>query len=129
MDIDTIINSYKKFVGDEKPEDVAQKKDDTLKKITNASALSGLLDSIRTAYDMVADAVTGRYKGVSKSTLALLAGGLAYLALPIDLVPDIIPVVGWADDAAVLTWIFTCCADEFKKYRAFKSQSPSNSSQ
>ena len=129
MDIDTIINSYKKFVGDEKPEDVAQKKDDTLKKITNASALSGLLNSIRTAYDMVTDAVAGRYKGVSKSTLALLAGGLAYLALPIDLVPDIIPVVGWADDAAVLTWIFTRCADEFKKYREFKSQSPSNSSQ
>ena len=124
MDIDTIINSYKKFVGDEKPEDVAQKKDDTLKKITNASALSGLLNSIRTAYDMVADAVAGRYKGVSKSTLTLLAGGLAYLALPIDLVPDIIPVVGWADDAAVLTWIFTRCADEFKKYEDFKSRTP-----
>ena len=64
-----------------------------------------------------------------ESTRALLAGGLAYLALPIDLVPDIIPVVGWADDAAVLTWIFTRCADEFKKYREFKTQSPSNSSQ
>lgn len=129
MDIDKIINSYKKFVGNEKPEDVAQKKDDTLNKIKNASALSGLLENIRIAYDMVADSVTGRYKGVSKSTLALLAGGLAYLALPIDLVPDIIPVVGWADDAAVLTWIFTRCADEFKKYREFKSQSQSSSSQ
>ena len=129
MDIDKIINSYKKFVGNEKPEDVAQKKDDTLNKIKNASALSGLLENIRIAYDMVADSVTGKYKGVSKSTLALLAGGLAYLALPIDLVPDIIPVVGWADDAAVLTWIFTRCADEFKKYREFKTQSPSNSSQ
>ena len=129
MDIDKIINSYKKFVGNEKPEDVAQKKDDTLNKIKNASALSGLLENIRMAYDMVADSVTGRYKGVSKSTLALLAGGLAYLALPIDLVPDIIPVVGWADDAAVLTWRFTRCAGEFKKYREFKTQSPSNSSQ
>ena len=129
MDIDKIINSYKKFVGNEKPEDVAQKKDDTLNKIKNASALSGLLENIRMAYDMVADSVTGKYKGVSKSTLALLAGGLAYLALPIDLVPDIIPVVGWADDAAVLTWIFTRCADEFKKYKEFKSQSQSSSSQ
>ena len=129
MDIDKIINSYKKFVGNEKPEDVAQKKDDTLNKIKNASALSGLFENIRIAYDMVADSVTGRYKGVSKSTRALLAGGLAYLALPIDLVPDIIPVVGWADDAAVLPWIFTRCADEFKKYREFKTQSPSNSSQ
>ena len=52
----------------------------------------------------------------SKGTLALLAGGLSYLALPLDLVPDFIPVAGWMDDAALLGWIFTRCADEFKKY-------------
>ena len=27
---------------------------------------------------------------------------LAYLASPIDLVPDVIPVIGWADDAVVV---------------------------
>jgi len=122
MDIDKIINSYQAHVKDVKPEEVAEKKDDTLKKIENVSALAGLIDNIRTAYDMVSDTVTGKYKGVSKSTLALLAGGLAYLALPIDLVPDFIPVAGWMDDAAVLGWIFMRCADEFKKYREFKNR-------
>jgi uncharacterized membrane protein YkvA (DUF1232 family) len=34
--------------------------------------------------------------------LALL---LAYLALPIDLVPDFIPVLGYADDAIVVTLV------------------------
>lgn len=126
MDIDKIINSYQSKVNaeDAAPERVAQEKDKTLDKIKNASALSGLLDNIRTAYDMISDSVTGKYKGVSKSTLALLAGGLAYLALPIDLVPDFIPVAGWMDDAAVLTWIFKRCADEFQKYKDFKSQPP-----
>lgn len=33
--------------------------------------------------------------------LALL---LAYLALPIDLVPDFIPVLGYADDAIIVVW-------------------------
>ena len=122
MDIDKIINSYQAHVKDVKPEEVAEKKDDTLKKIENVSALAGLIDNIRTAYDMVSDTVAGKYKGVSKSTLALLAGGLAYLALPIDLVPDFIPVAGWMDDAAVLGWIFMRCADEFKKYREFKNR-------
>ena len=123
MDIDKIINSYQSKVNaaDAAPEKVAQEKDKTLDKIKNASALSGLFDNIRTAYDMVSDSVTGKYKGVAKSTLALLAGGLAYLALSLDLVPDFIPVAGWVDDAAVLAWIFKRCADEFQKYKDFKS--------
>ena len=123
MDIDKIINSYQAFVKNEKPEDVAHKKDDTLRKIESVSVLAGLLDNIRMAYDMVSDSVTGKYKGVSKGTRALLAGGLAYLALPIDLVPDFIPVAGWLDDGAVLGWIFARCADEFKKYKEFKNAS------
>jgi len=126
MDIDKIISSYRSKVNDEdaNPEKVAQAKDETLNKVKNVSVLASLLDNIRTAYDLVSDSVTGRYKGVSKSMIALLAGGLAYLALPIDLVPDFIPVAGWMDDAAVLGWIFTRCADEFKKYRDFKNSRP-----
>ena len=126
MDIDKIINSYQLKVSaeDAKPEKVAQAKDETLNKVKNVSVLAGLFDNIRTAYDLVSDSVTGKYKGVSKGTLMLLAGGLAYLALPIDLVPDLIPVAGWMDDAAVLGWIFMRCADEFKKYKEFKDSCP-----
>ena len=123
MDIDRIINTYQSYVKDAKPEDVDKAKGDTLNKINGISVLAGLLGNIRTAYDMVSDSVTGKYKGVSKTTLALLAGGLAYLALPIDLMPDFIPVAGWVDDAAVLGWIFARCSDEFKKYKEFKNES------
>jgi uncharacterized membrane protein YkvA (DUF1232 family) len=30
---------------------------------------------------------------------------LAYLAIPIDLVPDLIPILGYADDAIIVTWV------------------------
>src|SRR4030095_10213125 len=33
---------------------------------------------------------------------AALIGALAYLVLPSDLVPDVMPMLGFADDAAVL---------------------------
>ncbi len=36
-------------------------------------------------------------------TKAILYGALAYFILPIDAVPDILPVVGFSDDAAALT--------------------------
>ena len=33
---------------------------------------------------------------------AALLGALAYFVLPVDLIPDILPILGYADDAAVL---------------------------
>lgn len=41
---------------------------------------------------------------------------LAYVVMPIDLIPDLIPVVGWLDDLGVVsaaTWFFT---RELKRY-------------
>ena len=123
MDIDKIINSYQLKVNaeDAKPENVAQAKDETLNKVKNVSVLAGLFDNIRTAYEMVSDSVTGKYKGVSKGTRALLAGGLAYLALPIDLVPDFIPGIGFLDDALVIGLAIKLAQPDLEKYRAWKT--------
>jgi len=41
------------------------------------------------------------------SVKALLIGSLLYLVLPIDVVPDFIPVAGLLDDVAVLTYAWT----------------------
>ncbi|QQQ77370.1 DUF1232 domain-containing protein [Saccharothrix sp. 6-C] len=42
---------------------------------------------------------------VSRSARVRLWLLLAYLALPFDLVPDFIPVLGYADDAIVVVWV------------------------
>jgi len=121
MNLDQILNSYQSFVGKKKPEDVLREKDSTLNAVANVSAFAGLMDDIRAAYNMVADTTTGRYQGMSKTTIALLVGGLAYLALPLDIVPDFVPVAGWLDDAAVLAWIFKQSTTELARYRAWRN--------
>ena len=71
---------------------------------TDARALVRLVpDCLVLARELLGDPeVPARYK--------LALGGLvAYLAMPFDVVPDFIPVVGWADDALlvvlVLRWV------------------------
>jgi len=37
-----------------------------------------------------------------RAIIALLA--LLYIISPLDLIPDVIPVIGWLDDLGVLAW-------------------------
>lgn len=41
-----------------------------------------------------------------KKTKALIIGGLIYMISPIDLIPDVIPILGLTDDATVLVMIY-----------------------
>lgn len=120
MNNDEIINRYKSVVGDADPQKVAGQKASVLGRIGGTSVFGNILDTIRLSYDLIADSVAGKYKGVSAATIALLAGGLAYLALPIDLIPDLIPIAGWMDDVAVLTWIFAQCRTELSRYKKYR---------
>ncbi len=37
----------------------------------------------------------------------LLLAGLAYTVMPLDMVPDVLPLVGWLDDVGVLAAVAT----------------------
>lgn len=51
-----------------------------------------------------------RDRTLALSTRLWLWGLLAYLALPIDLIPDFIPVIGYADDAIILILVLRMVA-------------------
>ena len=38
-----------------------------------------------------------------------IAGALGYLSLPLDLIPDVVPVAGYTDDAAALLAVLKMC--------------------
>ena len=69
-------------------------------------------------YQMVTD------KGFSleKSTYMLIAGALAYVVLPIDIIPDFIPGVGFVDDVFVLGWVIKTLSDEIERFKMYKKE-------
>ena len=44
-------------------------------------------------------------EGLDSKEKLLVLGALGYLILPLDLIPDVIPIVGWTDDAAALAYV------------------------
>ena len=84
-------------------------------------ALKGLLQDVKDLYSLFKDGMRGRYK-VHPVNLGIIGGGLLYFIIPSDLIPDIIPLMGLIDDAAVLTMIINSLRGELIKYRNWKRQ-------
>ena len=55
------------------------------------------------------------------STMLSVGGALAYVVLPIDVVPDFLPLVGWVDDALVLKIVMDSAKGEVNRFKAFRT--------
>ena len=53
---------------------------------------------------------------------AIVFGGLGYVILPVDLIPDAIPALGFTDDAAVLFAIYTAIKSELNEESEIKAK-------
>ncbi|WP_371502017.1 YkvA family protein [Kitasatospora sp. NBC_00374] len=66
---------------------------------------------------LVGDVLRHRYPGVGPGKLVGLGLFAAlYLLSPVDVLPDVFPVVGWTDDTAVLLWFLTGLTRESGRY-------------
>ena len=84
-----------------------------------APALGRILQSVRDLYSLFKDAVQGRYK-LHPMSIGMIGGGLLYLIIPADFIPDFIPFLGFLDDVAVLTVIIKALQGELLAYRHWK---------
>jgi uncharacterized membrane protein YkvA (DUF1232 family) len=62
----------------------------------------------------------GQYKSVPWKAILLITGAALYFVSPIDLIPDLIPGVGFADDFAILLAIYKSLHDEVEKFLSWE---------
>ena len=66
---------------------------------------------------MVRATFSGDYVGVSKGRLLMMLAAAGYLVSPLDLIPEaVLPIVGLADDALVLSWLATRLVEETEAF-------------
>jgi len=73
---------------------------------------------IASALPFVEDLLTAYYCAFDRDTprhvQAALLGALAYFVLPFDIIPDMLPVLGYTDDAAVLATALKLAASHIR---------------
>lgn len=94
-----------------------------LGKLKKIPVIGSLVYDITTTIELIGAYMKGDYREVPYRVIVSAMAGIIYLISPIDLIPDPIPVVGWLDDAAVLTFIFNLgVGSELKNYRKWKEK-------
>lgn len=70
--------------------------------------------------DLLSDYCDGAYTNLPVATLVALIAGVLYVVLPIDVLADFIPLLGWLDDAAVLSFIVKTEQNDVNEYLRWK---------
>lgn len=90
------------------------------KNLGTGGVLNLLREKVILLGDFLRAYVAGEYKDVSTKNLLTVTAGLLYFILPLDLIPDLLPVIGYADDIALLTFIVKSVQEELEKFELWQ---------
>ena len=79
-------------------------------------------ENVLTFVEMLKAYVNGTYRQVSKKNIILMIIGLLYLIMPLDAVPDFIPISGFVDDTVVIFSIYKLLILDVNRFKAFKDK-------
>ncbi|WP_289059126.1 YkvA family protein [uncultured Mesotoga sp.] len=75
------------------------------------------LNQLGLAISMIKDYFNGNYKQLPFQTLVGLIAAAVYFVAPIDAIPDVIPGLGFLDDAGVIALVLASFNDDVTMYR------------
>lgn len=93
----------------------------SLLRATTRPGAPGVSERVAAVPRLVRETMAGTYKGVSRGRIALVAAAAAYVVSPVDVLPELVlPVVGLADDALVISWAVRAFLEETDRFLAWE---------
>jgi uncharacterized membrane protein YkvA (DUF1232 family) len=83
---------------------------------------ASFMENVSTLRRMVRAYKQGDYKEIPWRSLTLILAGLVYFVSPIDFIPDILPLVGFTDDIAVIIWVYNAIRSDIENFRRWESK-------
>jgi uncharacterized membrane protein YkvA (DUF1232 family) len=96
-------------------------KDKSIKMPSRSSFPKRFLVDIKDLFLMVKDYLNGKYRETPFWIIAAIAGVLIYVINPLDLIPDVIPILGLIDDVIVIFLCISLVRLDLNKYRRWKN--------
>jgi uncharacterized membrane protein YkvA (DUF1232 family) len=103
---------------------VAEKSEEINKQFSARGPLKRFIEDGKVLTALVKDWRAGKYRQALYGTIAAVVFGLIYVFNPLDLVPDVLPIIGAVDDATVIGALLMLVERDLKKYRSWKEVQP-----
>lgn len=81
--------------------------------------LAGVWHDLQLMFRLVRDYAKGEYRVIPFGSVAAILGGLLYLLMPFDVMPDFIIGLGFGDDAFVIGLVLRQVRTDLHKYKAW----------
>ena len=105
------------------------KTSDLLDKVTNKSQHlnhsendASFLENLGTLRRMIRAYKQGDYRQVPWRSITLIIATLLYFVSPLDFIPDILPVLGFTDDIALIFWVTNSLKSDIENFRQWEQQ-------
>lgn len=108
-------------VGEEDVKETLGKEDEIKKLFKRVKVLAKYCNDLCEIFELLRDRVAGIYMETPWTTIAALTGALIYVLSLFDLILDIIPGIGFLDDAIVIGLAIKLAQPDLEKYRAWKT--------
>ena len=110
-----------KRITDKDVEQVVNKADAIKRKFSTSGPLGRFLRDAQLLLSLVRDYWNKEYRDIPYWAIAAVVFALLYVLSPVDLIPDPIPVVGYLDDAAVVSICLLLFEQQLAQYEEWKS--------
>lgn len=99
---------------------VVNRADEIEAKFSKGGPLGRFINDVKLLIAITRDYWKGEYREIPWYSIAAITFALLYVLNPLDLIPDVIPVVGQVDDAAVVAVCLYMVEQDLHDYRDWK---------
>ena len=89
-------------------------------KLSRIPVIGSVIGEFGIVCDLISDYINGTYREIPVSTILSFIAALTYLISPFDVVPDVVPVLGFCDDAAALKFALDAARNDLYAYANWK---------
>ncbi|MFZ9044721.1 MAG: YkvA family protein [Cyclobacteriaceae bacterium] len=119
-----IWNSTKSYIGDnDRIRQVINQAGSKLQEFTDDEEKKGvLIEKVKLVIRMVRAHLNGTYSSFSPKSIFFMVFAVLYFVIPTDMIPDLIPFLGFTDDLTVLYFVTNSIGDDIAAFEEWEDK-------